>query len=542
MSWETHTGAKVDHPFFRHCEQQTETPVRGTIVKGHLPPWLTGVLIRNGPGVQKFGNTSYAHLFDGCSVLHKFKIANGEATYQSRALESEAYQRNTAANRIVVSEFGTHSFPDPCLSILGRLQAKFEAVLGKGNREMEMTDNCSVNVGYYGDQLYAMTETVFIRRVDPESLKCIGDKTRIRDHCALNTATAHPHCFEDGTMLNVGNNFKHKGGPHYCFVKVPPKFNSEETAYKEATIIGSIPSRWKFNPSYFHSFGMTLDKIIFVEAPLCLNIVSMLSSPLWNKSYEECMTWYPNEKARFHVLSMDDGKPVPITYETDAFFTFHHINSYVSDDGAEIICDVAGYNDGEFVKKANVNQLKTDLDAMNGATARRFILPLSIEGAKIDENLVKMKNTTATAVLRPGNVVHLTPHHINKEWAELPRINYSYNGKKYKYTYAIASSEDVMNYTIPSATKISKINVDDGTTKSWLSKGVMVSEPIFVQDPTKPSGAEDDGVVLTTVFHTNPKEVSLVVLNAPDMTELCEIKFEASGTVTSTFHGIWNSN
>lgn len=55
-------------------------------------------------------------------------------------------------------------------------------------------------------------------------------------------------------------------------------------------------------------------------------------------------------QARFHVLSMDDGKPVPITYETDAFFTFHHINSYVSDDGAEIICDVAGYNDGEVNK------------------------------------------------------------------------------------------------------------------------------------------------------------------------------------------------
>lgn len=54
---------------------------------------------------------------------------------------------------------------------------------------MEMTDNCSVNLGYYGDQLYAMTETVFIRRVDPESLKCIGEKTRIKNYCALNTAT-----------------------------------------------------------------------------------------------------------------------------------------------------------------------------------------------------------------------------------------------------------------------------------------------------------------------------------------------------------------
>jgi len=54
---------------------------------------------------------------------------------------------------------------------------------------MEMSDNCCVNVGYYGDQLYAMTETVFLRRVDPESLKSIGDKTRIKKYCALNTAT-----------------------------------------------------------------------------------------------------------------------------------------------------------------------------------------------------------------------------------------------------------------------------------------------------------------------------------------------------------------
>lgn len=36
VNYFSHTGAKVDHPFFRHCEQQTETPVRGTIVKGEI--------------------------------------------------------------------------------------------------------------------------------------------------------------------------------------------------------------------------------------------------------------------------------------------------------------------------------------------------------------------------------------------------------------------------------------------------------------------------------------------------------------------------
>jgi carotenoid cleavage dioxygenase-like enzyme len=69
------------------------------------------------------------------------------------------------------------------------LQTKFSALLGRDRSGMEMTDNCSVNVAYYGDQLYAMTETVFLRRIDPDTLKSVGDKTRIKKYCAMNTAT-----------------------------------------------------------------------------------------------------------------------------------------------------------------------------------------------------------------------------------------------------------------------------------------------------------------------------------------------------------------
>jgi len=61
----------------------------------------------------------------------------------------------------------------------------------------------------------------------------------------------------------------------------------------------------------------------------------------------------------------------------------------------------------------------------------------------------------------------------------------------------------------------------------YVSKGIFVSEPIFVASPN--GGAEDDGVVLTTVFHPDPTEVSLVILNAGDMTEVCEIKYKAEG-------------
>lgn len=41
-------------------------------------------------------------------------------TYRSKFLKSETYKRNIKANRIVVSEFGTMIYPDPCKNIFSR--------------------------------------------------------------------------------------------------------------------------------------------------------------------------------------------------------------------------------------------------------------------------------------------------------------------------------------------------------------------------------------------------------------------------------------
>ena len=55
------------------------------------------------------------------SNSHTLLVAiTGRVTYQSRYLRSEAYHRNMAANRIVVSEFGTVAYPDPCKTIFQR--------------------------------------------------------------------------------------------------------------------------------------------------------------------------------------------------------------------------------------------------------------------------------------------------------------------------------------------------------------------------------------------------------------------------------------
>lgn len=58
--------------------------------------------------------------------MHQFKIEGGEVTYKSRFLQSTSYQVNSEHNRIVMSEFGTLSVPDPCKNFFQRFLSRFE--------------------------------------------------------------------------------------------------------------------------------------------------------------------------------------------------------------------------------------------------------------------------------------------------------------------------------------------------------------------------------------------------------------------------------
>ena len=62
-----------------------------------------------------------------CSVIYNTEsdsvsvvLSIGKVQYQSRFLRSETYKKNMAANRIVVSEFGTAAHADPCKTLFQR--------------------------------------------------------------------------------------------------------------------------------------------------------------------------------------------------------------------------------------------------------------------------------------------------------------------------------------------------------------------------------------------------------------------------------------
>lgn len=50
-------------------------------LKGTIPSWLGGSLLRMGPGLFEVGDEPLYHLFDGQALMHKFDLKNGQVTY-----------------------------------------------------------------------------------------------------------------------------------------------------------------------------------------------------------------------------------------------------------------------------------------------------------------------------------------------------------------------------------------------------------------------------------------------------------------------------
>ncbi|CAH2239272.1 jg21899 [Pararge aegeria aegeria] len=181
--------------WLRSCDVEVTEPLQGE-VRGEIPSWLNGTLLRNGPGSLKVGSMRFKHLFDSAALLHRFRIQDGRATYQCRFLRSNTFKRNRAANRIVVTEFGTQAVPDPCHTIFDRVAALFKP----GD---SMSDNAMISLYPFGDQMYAFTEGPVIHRIDKETLDTVERKD-LTDCVALVNHTSHPHVMPNGDVYNVG--------------------------------------------------------------------------------------------------------------------------------------------------------------------------------------------------------------------------------------------------------------------------------------------------------------------------------------------------
>ncbi len=356
-----------------------ETRVDSLPVRGELPPWLEGSLLRTGPAQWEVGDRSMRHWFDGLAMLHRFGFGGGRVSYANRFLETNAYRAARAAGRISYSEFAT----DPCRSLFQRVSTMFSP---------KLSDNANVNLVKLGERFIAMTETPIPVQFDPDTLAAAGVAYEVPGHLT----TAHPHLDRASKgMLN----YAAKLGPRstYRFFVLRPDAASPDS-------IGSMPVR---RPAYMHSFGLTPRWLVLAEFPLVVNPLSLVTS---GRPYIENYRWKPELGTRFHLFDRTDGRVVgPFTAEPR--FAFHHVNAY--EDGDEVIADVCTFADAGVIEDLYLERLREG----------KPVQQAHVERFRID----------------PGAGT-VSVERLLDEPLELPRINYGRcNERPYRYVWGVGS-------------------------------------------------------------------------------------------------------
>jgi beta,beta-carotene 9',10'-dioxygenase len=453
---------------------ESEVALDSLPVSGELPDWLTGTLIRTGPAKYEVGDRVVRHWFDGLAMLHKFSFGDGAVSYANRFLHSQAFEAAQDKGEISYSEFAT----DPCRSIFKRMTTMFRP---------QITDNANVNVVRLADEFIALTETPLPVAFDGRTLEAAGVPWKVPgEH-----GTAHPHWDPETQELLA---YAVKFGPRSKYRVYAQRDRSTRR------MIAELPVR---EPAYMHSFAMTERYVVFTEQPLVVKPTDLVLS---GKPFIENYRWEPERGTTFMVIDRQSGDLVA-RRETEAFFTFHHVNAFEEDGG--IVLDASASDDASVIEEFYLDRLRGGERPKSTPQLRRYRISLNgggVEGETLLDDVF-----------------------------ELPTIHYGrVNGRSYRYAYGAGAEGPA---EAPEADRwldrIVKADVQERERSVWHEEGSYPGEPVFVAAPG--DGAEDDGVLLSVVLSTEQQTSYLLVLDARDLSELA--RAEVPHHIPYGFHG-----
>lgn len=397
---------------------EDEVVVESLAVTGAIPEWLGGSLVRTGPAKWDVGEGTLNHWFDGLAMLHRFGFANGNVSYASRFLQTNAYRSARERGEISLSEFGT----DPCRSLYQRVVSMFSPAL---------SDNANVNLVELGKRFIAMTETPIPVQFDAETLETVGVAYEVPGVLT----TAHPHLDRaSGGLLNYAAAL----GPRneYRFFRLGP----QESA--EPEVIAKLRTR---EPAYMHSFGLTERWIVLAEFPF---VVNPLRLALGKRPYIQNYRWKPELGTRFTLIDRADGRSVG-PFATDACFGFHHVNAY--DDGDEVVADICTFRDATVVEDLYLERLRAGKPIAKPSLRRFRISPQ--RGEVSSETLIDRA-------------------------LELPRINYGRcHERPYRYAWGVEPGESGWFDTIVKADVEARSTSTWSEPGCYPGEPVFVAEP-----------------------------------------------------------------
>ncbi|MDH5020146.1 carotenoid oxygenase family protein [Halobacterium rubrum] len=457
---------------FTSCETEhddVELPVEGS-----LPGWLSGALLRNGPGKFEAGDSesherpadtddaSFEHWFDGLAMLRRFAFpGDGTVRYSNRFLRTEEYRAVVDDGGLDAGQFGTGAAG----SLLERLRATLLP---------EATDNTNVNVTLAGDSFLALTEAPERVAFDPETLETQGSWA-FDDERSGHLACAHPVVDPDsGATFNLHVRFGRR--PTY----VVTKRAAGETARE-------VVARVRFSDAvYVHSFALTPEHVVVAACPLYVDVWGLLR-PGGPSSFLDALDWRPDRPARFVVVSRDTGEVVAAP-TAPAFFTFHHANAFRR--GDSLVVDLVAFEDASVLGDLSLSALRAGSVTTLAGDLRRYRVPLDGDTAS------------------PGRATFQT---LATGGLSLPRFDERRRGRPSRYVYATRTGDAEAAPNHPA-----RVDCWRRETAVWREPGTFCGEPVFVP---RPGGGEGDGVVLSVVLDPEREQSFLLVLDGETFAE-----------------------
>lgn len=357
-----------------------EQPLVEAELSGTLPPWLEGLLIRNGPGQWTAGSEPLRHWFDGFALLHQFRMSQGKVHYQSRFLRTPDKLEAERHGRVMRPSFAS----DPCRRLFQKVMTVFVSDVGA---------NANVNITRWGERFLAMTETPMAVEFEPDTLQTICLFDYQRDGLPGQITSAHP-LHQDGHLYNF--TVKMGARTRYLGYRLPVAGSRK--------VFASCPTR---APAYIHSFGLSEQEMILVEGPLLANRQQLL---LRAKPYIDCYEWHPNRGTRLCLLNLESGA---VAYARGpSMFVFHHVNSFYRD--GQLLVDLLAYPDASVIELLSMENLRSGGE-----------IPMP----KLTRLIVDRESGTFDAQI------------LSDRGLELPRIAPGFQSREYQWIYGVTREQ-----------------------------------------------------------------------------------------------------
>ncbi|MFF3653259.1 carotenoid oxygenase family protein [Streptomyces sp. NPDC002181] len=450
-------------------------------VRGKLPQWLSGSLLRNGVGKLDLGVDHLEHWYDGLSLLQRFTFSAGKVSYRCRFLHSPAYLAAEKDGRLHHRSL----FADPGHDILRGEQTEFVA---EGV-------NANITFTRIKEAVIALCDHPMGVEIDPVTLETrdLYD-LKASQHGGPGSVAAPAHLQRDykrGLEYSV----------HTCFGPNPTyDVIVTDVATGTKSVLNSIPVQGR--PSIRHSFALTENYLVLLQYPLGTDPAKVEAMIAGDLPRAATWSWAEETPVKIYIVSRNDGSLVHVM-ETDAMYCMHNANAY--EHGDTIVMDLVAYDGAEHWGDYVIARRRSGAPLSTGQL-RRYTLPLKGAG-KADYEVV------------------------SSQTMELPTYNVGqYNTLGYRYVYAAGQRQDLPEVAY---NQVVKADTASNVSTVWFEDGCFPGEPVFVPRPG--ATAEDDGVLLSLVLDSRSRTSFLLVLDARELTEIARAQLDTF--IPYGFHG-----